>query len=206
MFTNNHGSDDITAIDAASGKVVGTVKVGGAGEQMVAGRNGLLYVNLEDTVEVVAFDPKTLEVKHRFPISDAKTPTGLAIDTKTNRLFVTCRSKSLVVMDAGNGKVIAKFPIGAGVDWAHFDPQSHMIFASNGDGTLSMVHQKSADEYEDAGTLNTQPSAKTMAFDAKTKKIFLPSAEVEMTPSSEPGGRPVRKVKPGTFGVMVVGK
>lgn len=204
VFTNNHGSHDISAIDAASGKVAGQVKVGGDGEQMAAGRDGLLYVNLEDTSEVVAFDPRTLEVVHRFPIGVAKTPTGLAFDKKNNRLFIGCRSKSLVVMDAANGKVVASLPIGTGVDAAGFDPETRLVFASNGDGTLSIIHQKSADEYEDAGALATQPSAKTMAFDPQTKKIFLPAAEVEIVPAADATSKPQRKIKPGTFGVIVV--
>ncbi len=206
IFTNNHGSSDITAIDAASGKVVGTVKVAGAGEQTVAGKKGLLYVNLEDTNEVVVFDPKTLEIKHRYPIGEGKTPTGLAIDNKHDRLFVTCRSKIMVVMDALNGKVISSFPIGTGVDWAEFDADSRTVFVSNGDGTLNMFHQKSADVYEDMGALKTQPSAKTMAFDPKTKKIFLPAAEVETVPNTDPNARPRRVIKAGSFGVLVVGK
>jgi YVTN family beta-propeller protein len=207
VFTCNHGSNDISVIDAATDEVVGTVKVGGAGEQVVTGRDGLLYVNLEDTAEVVAFDPKSLAIKHRFPIGVAKTPTGLAYDAKNNRLFIGCREKpTMVVMDAASGKVITSFPIGSGVDWAAFDADARLAFTSNGDGTVSVFHQKSADEYEDAGAIKTQPSAKTMAFDPKTKKIFLPAAEVVVTPASDPSKRPQRTVTPGTFVVLVLGK
>ncbi len=207
VFTNNHGSHDITALDAATGDVVGTVKVEGDGEQAVIGNNGLIYVNSEDTAEVVAFDPKSLEVKKRFPIGVAKVPTGLAYDAKTKRLFIGCRNEpKMVVMDADTGKVINSFPIGAGVDYAGFDPETSLIFFSCGDGTLSIYHEKSADSYEDAGAVKTQPSAKTMAFDPKTKKIFLPAAEYQEIPATEPGRRPQRSVKPGTFAVLVVGK
>jgi DNA-binding beta-propeller fold protein YncE len=207
IFTNNHGSHDITALDAATGSVIGTVKIGGDGEQAIIGADGLIYVNSEDTAEVVAFDPKSLEVKKRFPIGVAKVPTGLAYDAKTNRLFIGCRNEpKMVVMDATTGKVIDNFPIGAGVDYAGFDPKSRLIFFSCGDGTLNIYHEKSADSYENAGAVKTQPSAKTMAFDPKTKKIFLPAAEYQETPASEPGRRPQRSVKPGTFAVLVVGK
>src|SRR5499426_2477602 len=196
VFTNNHGSHDITALDAATGDVVGTVKV-----------DGLIYVNSEEAAEVVVFDPKSLEVKKRFPIGVAKVPTGLAYDARTKRLFIGCRNEpKMVVMDADTGKVINSFPIGAGVDYAGFDPETSLIFFSCGDGTLSIYHQKSADSYEDAGAVKTQPSAKTMAFDPKTKKIFLPAAEYQETPPTEPGKRPQRSVKPGSFAVLVVGK
>lgn len=207
VFTNNHGSHDITAIDAATGDVVGTVPAKGDGESAIIGSNGLIYVNIEDTAEVVAFDPKSLEVKHRFPIGLAKVPTGLAYDGKTNRLFIGCRDEpKMVVMDASSGKVITSFPIGRGVDYAGFDPQAKLIFFSCSDGTLNIFHEKSADVYEDAGAIKTQPSARTMAFDPKTKKIFLPAAEYTETPPAQPGGRPTRTMKPGSFVVLVVSK
>ena len=206
VFTNNHGSHDITVIDAATGEVAGTVKLEGDGEQAVIA-DGLIYVNSENTNEVVVFDPKSLEVKKRFPIGVAKVPTGLAYDAKTKRLFIGCRNEpKMVVMDAATGKVIANFPIGAGVDWAEFDSAAKLVFFSCGEGTLRVFHQKSADEYEDAGTVQTQPSAKTMALDPKTKKIFLSAAEYQEAPATEPGKRPRRTVKPGSFVVLVVGK
>lgn len=207
VFTNNHGTHDVTAIDAKSGEVVGTVKLQGDGEEAVIGDDGLIYVNSEDTAEVVVFDPQSLEVKHRFAIGVAKTPTGLAYDGKTKRLFIGTRDEpKMVVMDATNGKVINSFPIGKGVDYAAFDPQAKLIFFSCGEGTLSIYHEKSADEYEDAGAVKTQPGARTMAFDPKTKKIFLSAAEVVETPAAEPSQRPRRSIKPGSFVVLVVGK
>src|SRR5260370_33254634 len=107
VFTNNHGSHDITAIDAATGDVVGTVAAKGDGEQAIIGKDGLIYVNSKDTAEVVVFDPKSFEGNNRFPIGVAKTPTGLADDANTNRLFIDCRDEpKMVVMDAATGKVI----------------------------------------------------------------------------------------------------
>jgi DNA-binding beta-propeller fold protein YncE len=206
VFTNNHGTHDITAIDAKTGQVVGTVKVEGDGESAVIS-DALVYVNIEDTNEVVSFDPKTLEVKKRFPIGVAKTPTGLAYDAKTKRLFIGCRNEpKMVVMDAVSGKVITSFPIGRGVDYAAFDPQARLIFFSCNEGVLNIFHEKSADDYEDAGPIKTQPSARTMAFDSKTKKIFLSAADIVETPATTPGGRPQRSVKPGSFVVLVVSK
>ena len=206
VFTNNHGTHDITAIDAKTGQVVGTVKVAGDGESAVVA-DGLVYVNIEDTSEVVIFDPKSFEVKKRFPIGVAKTPTGLAYDAKTKRLFIGCRDEpKMVVMDAVSGKVITSMPIGKGVDFAAFDPQAKMIFFSCSEGVLNVFHEKAADDYEDAGAVKTQPSARTMAFDAKTKKIFLSAAEYVETPAATAGGRPGRRIKPGSFVVIVVSK
>ena len=115
VFTNNHGSHDITAIDAKTGEVVGIVPVQGDGESAVVA-DGLVYVNIEDTNEVVVFDPQSLEVKKRFPIGVAKTPTGLAYDSKTKRLFIGCRNEPKMVGDGLDlRKVITCFPIGRGV-------------------------------------------------------------------------------------------
>jgi len=207
VFTNNHGTHDISAINASTGEVVGTVKMEGDGESAIIGNDGLIYVNSEEASEVVVFDPKSLDVKHRFPIGIAKTPTGLAYDSKTNRLFIGCRNEpKMVVMDAATGKVIANFPIGAGVDFGGFDSNAKLIFFSCSDGTLSIFREKSADSYEDAGPVKTQPSARTMAFDPKTKNIYLPAAEYTETPATEPGKRPTRTMKPGSFVVLVVSK
>jgi YVTN family beta-propeller protein len=206
VFTNNHGSHDVTVIDAKTGQVVGTVKVEGDGESAVVS-DGLVYLNVEDTNEVVIFDPKSLAVKKRFPIGVAKTPTGLAYDAKTKRLFIGCRNEpKMVVMDAVSGRVISSFAIGRGVDYAAFDPQAKLVFFSCSEGILSIFHEKSADAYEDAGPVKTQPGARTMAFDPKTKKIFLSAAEYIETPATTPGGRPQRSVKPGSFTVLVVSK
>ncbi|HEY3104791.1 MAG TPA: PQQ-binding-like beta-propeller repeat protein [Pyrinomonadaceae bacterium] len=206
VFTNNHGSHDITAIDAKTGEVVGTVKAEGDGESAIVA-DGVVYVNMEDTNEVITFDPESLEVKHRFPIGVAKTPTGLAYDAKTKRLFVGCRNEpKMVVMDAVSGKVITSFPIGRGVDYAGFDASAKLIFFSCSEGVLDIFREKSADDYEDAGPVKTQPSARTMAFDPKTKKIFLSAAEYVETPPATPGGRPQRSIKPGSFVILVVSK
>jgi YVTN family beta-propeller protein len=206
IFTNNHGSHDISAIDAKTGQVIGTVKVDGDGESAVVA-DGVVYVNIEDTNEVAVFDPKSLEVKKRFPIGVAKTPTGLAYDAKTKRLFIGCRNEpKMVVMDAVSGKVITSFSIGRGVDYAAFDPQAKLVFFSCSEGVLNIFHEESADKYEDAGAVKTQPSARTMAFDPKTGKIFLAAAEYLETPATTPGGRPQRSIKPGSFVVLVVSK
>lgn len=206
IFTCNHGSDDVTAIDAASGKVVGTVKVEGAGEQMVTGKDGTIYVNLEDKSEVVAFNPMTLAVKQRFPIGVGKEPTGLAMDQANNRLFIGCGNELLVVMNAANGKVITTFPIGKGVDAAEFDADRKLVYASTGDGLLTVIHQLSADKYEDIGPVKTQQTARTMALDTKTHQVLLPAAEMENTPGADPKKKFGRRVKAGTFSVLVVSK
>lgn len=193
----------ITAIDPVKEAVAGKIDLGGGAEAAVVNGKGAGFVNLEESATVVRFDPQGLAVQQKWPITGCKTPTGLAMDAANSRLFIGCRSKVLAVMDAENGKVIATLPIGDRVDAVAFDPENKLIFASNGDGTVSVIRQKSANEYESAGEIQTQKSAKTMAFDPKSKRLFLSAADME-TPPAANGQRVRPRPKPGTFAVLVV--
>ena len=193
----------ITAIDPEKEAVIGKIDLGGGAEAAVVDGQGNGFVNLEEEAEVVQFDPQSLAVKQKWPITGGKTPTGLAIDPVNSRLFIGCRSKVLAVMDSKTGKVIATLPIGERVDAVAFDADKQLIFASNGDGTVSVVRQKSPNEYESLGDIQTQRGAKTMAFDQKTKRLFLSTAEMESAPASN-GQRARMRPKPGTFTVLVV--
>lgn len=193
----------ITAIDPDKETVIGQVPLGGGAEAAVVDGRGTGFVNLEKESTVVAFDPQTLAVKHKYPITGCETPTGLAIDAKTSRLFIGCRSKVMAVMDSATGKVIATLPIGARVDAVTFDAQNQLVFCSNGEGTVSVIRQKSPTEYESAGEIKTLPGAKTMAFDTKSKKLFLSTSETESVPAAN-GQKARTRPKPGTFMVLVV--
>jgi len=193
----------ITAIDPDKQEVIGKIDLGGGAEAAVVDGKGAGFVNLEESATVVSFDPKGLSVKQKWPITGCKTPTGLAMDRRNDRLFIGCRSKVLAVMDANNGKVITTLRIGERVDAVAYDPDSKMIFASNWDGTVSVIHQESADKYTSVGDIATQKSAKTMTLDPKTKRLFLSAAEMEAAPV-ENGQRPRMRPKPGTFNVLVI--
>lgn len=191
----------ITAIDPAKETVIGKIDLGGGAEAAVLDGHGNGFVNLEEEAEVVHFDPQNLSVKEKWPITGGKTPTGLAIDPVNSRLFIGCRSKVLAVMDSHTGKVITTLPIGERVDAVAFDADNQLIFASNGDGTVSVIRQKSPNEYEPVGSIPTQRGAKTMAYDPKSKRLFLSTAEMEPAANGK-GGR--MRPKPGTFTVLVV--
>ena len=197
-----HGdSAVITAIDPEKESVIGKVALGGGAEASVVDGNGTGFVNLEEEAEVVAYDPQALTVKAKYPITGCKTPTGLAIDAAHSRLFIGCRSKVMAVMNADTGKVITTLPIGTRVDAVAFDADNKLVFCSNGDGTISVIRQKSPDEYESVGDIKTQESAKTMALDPKTKRMFLSAAEMVPPPAGQKG-RPTPKT--GSFTILVV--
>ena len=193
----------ITAIDPEKQEVIGKIDLDGGAEAAVLDGKGTGFVNLEEEATVVSFDSQRLTVGKRWPITGCKTPTGLAMDASNSRLFIGCRSKVLAIMDASNGKVITTLPIGERVDAVAFDTENNLIFASNGGGTISVVRQKSSNEYESVGDIRTQQSAKTMAFDPKTKRLFLSAAEMEPAPNAN-GQRSRLRPKPGSFTVLVV--
>jgi DNA-binding beta-propeller fold protein YncE len=201
VFTMNAASKDATAIDAATGTVVGTVALGGKPEFAVSDEKGMVYVNIEDKSEVVAFDAKELSVKNRWPVDPGKEPAGLAMDRAKRRLFSTCHNQKMVVLDADSGKVVGTPEIGKGTDAAAFDPDTGLAFSSNRDGTLTVVEEK-AGEYRVAANVKTQPGAKTMTLDPKTHMIYLVTARFKPLAAGEkrPG------IEPDSFVVLVVGK
>jgi DNA-binding beta-propeller fold protein YncE len=206
VFTFNGRTADATAIDAATNKVVGTVDIGGKPEFAVTDGQGTIFVNNEDTSEVVAFDAKSLGVKGRWSIAPGEGPSGLAIDLKNKRLFSVC-DKLMVVSDFVSGKVVATVPIGGGPDAVRFDPGTGLAFSSNGDGTLTVVKQESADKYAVLETIPTAPRARTMELDPKTHHVFVVTAEFGPAPApttEQPRPRP--PVIPGTFQVLEFGK
>ncbi len=203
VFVCHGDAGEISAIDPDKEQVVGKIPLGSGAEAAVLDGKGNGYVNLEETAEVLNFDPKALSVKQKWPITGCKTPTGLAMDGASERLFIGCRSKVLAIMDATNGKVLTTLPIGERVDAVAYDPDNKLIFASNGGGTISVIRQKSADEYESVGDIQTQKSAKTMTMDPKTKNLYLSSAEMESAPAAN-GEHARMRPKPGKFNVLVV--
>lgn len=177
VFAFNGGSDSATAIDAASGKVAGTVDLGGGPEFAAADGKGYVFDNLEDESLVLKINARDLKVEQRWPTAPCASPSSMAMDRANRRLFLGCRSKVMAVVDADSGKVITTLPIGDHVDATAFDVETKLIFNSNGEGTITVIHQDSPDKYSVVETVKTLPRAKTMALDPKTHQLFLSTAE-----------------------------
>ena len=197
IITCNGRSHDLTVIDPAKGTVTATITLDGKPETAVSDNAGRIYVNIEDKNKITVVDIRSNKVVTSWPLG-AEGPTGLAIDTKTKRLFAGC-DKQLVVVDAANGAVVTKLPIGDGCDGVGFDETRGLIFASCGEGKLSIIKQGSASSYTVAGSVPTKRSARTIAVDSRTHAVYLPFADTEPGATGE---RP--KPIPGTFGVLVV--
>ena len=204
VFTFNGHGGNATVIDAVSGAVVATIPLAGKPEFAVADGKGMVYVNIEDKSELSTIDARKATVVNTWSLAPCESPSGLAMDVKNRRLFAGCDNKLMAVMDADTGKVVASLPIGAGVDGTGFDPGTGLAFSSNGEGSLTVIHEDSPDKYSVLQDAATRKFARTMTLDPASHRVYLVTAEVELTPDPQ-GGRPKRTVLPGTFKLLVMG-
>ena len=199
---NGGGGKNATAINAADGTVLGTIDLRGKPEFAAADGKGSVYVNNEDSSELHHIDAATLKELHHWPLAPCKSPSGLAMDVKNRRTFSVCDEKVMAVMNVDTGKVVASPAICEGPDASAFDPSTGYVFASCGDGNLTVIHEDSPDKYTVVENVPTKRSARTMGLDLKTHNIFLPAADFDPPAPGERRG----KMKPGSFVLLVVGK
>jgi len=197
----NGRSKDLTIIDATTEKVVKTIPLGGKPETAVSDDAGKIFINIEDKSEIAELNIKDYTITNRWKIGKGKEPSGLAIDVKTKRLFAGCDNKLLVVLDAKDGKVVKELPIGDGCDGVVFDPAFGLIYSANGEGTITMIKEKTANDYTVVENVPTKKGARTIAIDEKTHLLYLPTADLKQIGNEK---RPSSVA--GTFEVLVVGK
>ena len=207
VFTFNGASKDVTVLDASSLAVLATIPVPDKPEFAAQDGRGQIYVNIEsDPGQMVVIDSQKLTVKSTWPLPGCNSPSGLAIDSAHQRLFSVCDGKVMAVTDAVNGKQVALVPIGEHPDAAGYDQKRGIVYSSNGEGTLSVVHQDAADRYSVLQTLPTQRGARTMALDEATGKVYLATADFGPAPAaSAEQPRPRPALIPDSFVVLVVG-
>jgi DNA-binding beta-propeller fold protein YncE len=201
VFTFNGDAHSSTVIDPTAGTHVATVDLGGKPEYGASAADGKVYANLTDTSEVVEIDAKAAKVSRRWPTAPCKQPVAMAIDTTHHRVFSGCRSGVMAVSDYQNGKMVATVPIGTGVDGAGYDPASADAFASNADGTLTVIHQDTPDQYTVIQTLQTSTGSRNMGLDLATHRIYVAAAKFGPLPANGRGRAPVM---PGSFGLLVI--
>jgi DNA-binding beta-propeller fold protein YncE len=207
VFTFNGRSKDATVFEAATGLIAGTILLGGKPEFAATDGKGKVYVNIEDTNEVVEIDSRKLALTKRYSLNPCEEPSGIGLDGERHRVFSGCHNKVMTVLNTEIGKVITTVPIGEGVDGNGFDPKTGLAFSSNGDGTLTVVGETSPGKYEVLETVTTQRGSRTMAIDPKTHNIYLPAAQFSpQTASTVAGSRPRPTMIKDSFGVLVVGK
>lgn len=207
VFVFNHSGGDATAIDMKTNKVAGTILLGGeAVEAGVSDERGTIFVNLEDSHEIVSFDAKSFAIKNKWKLTPGEEPTGLAMDRETHRLFAVCHNEWMIVLNSDNGEIVTKLPIGKRVDGVVFDPVTKRAISSNGEGTITVVEEVSANEFRVVENVQTAVGARTIALDPKTHHVFVSSAQYgEMPAATAENPRPRPPVIPGTFMVLELG-
>jgi DNA-binding beta-propeller fold protein YncE len=209
VYILSHAAPNATVIDAKDGTVLGTIDLGGAPEQAASDGNGHIYIDIEDKNNVAVVNAKTMQVSAHYDLADNKTPAGLALDAKNEILFVECRNPAVsVIMNARTGKITTTLPIGTGVDGAGFNPGTMEAFSSQGDGTLTVIREKDASNFEVEQNVKTMPSAKTMTIDSKTNHVLLIGAEFGPAPAPTAAGERPRRgpLVSGSFTILEVGK
>ena len=187
IFVVNSDPGKITVIDTRTDKVIATIDGGGKLEIGAADSAGKVYINGEEKREILRVDTKTNTIDARWQIPTCTNPHGLAIDAMSRRVFSTCENNVMVVVDADNGKLIAQLPIGSRTDGAAFDPIGRRAFSSNGDGTLTVISEKTPDSFVVLGNVPTMRGARTMTLDPKTGRLYLVAADMKVNESVDPG-------------------
>jgi DNA-binding beta-propeller fold protein YncE len=207
VYAFNGRGHSATVIGASSGDVVATIPLPGKPEfSAVDPAAGRVYVNIEDKNAILAIDTSTHKVVSTWPIAPGESASGMAFDAANHRLFVGCDNKLMLMVDSTNGKVVASVPIGDGVDANAFDPQLHLAFSSNGEGNLTIAHEDSPQKLTVVQTVQTQKSARTMALDPNTHRVYLAAATLLPAPKPAPGEPRHRPAPaPGSFKILVYG-
>ena len=221
IYVFSHSAPNATVLDAKDGAVLGTIDLGGAPEQAATDGKGHIYVDIEDKDSVAVVDAKTMKVTAQYSLNGkGGGNAGLALDAKNHVLFVACRNpQTMVMLDANDGKYLGDVPIGRGCDGAVFNPKTMECFSSQGDGTLTVIKEKSPTSFVVEQTVQTMAGAKTLTLDSKTGKVLLIAAEYGPAPTPTPeggqppaggppqGGRGARRpMVPGSFSILMVGK
>jgi DNA-binding beta-propeller fold protein YncE len=172
VWTMNGHANSVTVINLQSAKAIGSIALPGRPETATADGQGKVYINLEDRAQIAVIDVQSLKVLHTWDLTGCTGPTGLALDEAHGRLFSGCRNGVLVIIDTHSGGVIQKLPIGDGVDAVAYDPNLHLVFSSNGEGSISVIEQTDANTYRNRETVQTLPGAKTMALDPARHLVY----------------------------------
>ena len=207
VFVFNGRSANVTVINARTLQVVNTIALPGKPELAVSDGSGRVFVNIEDKNQVVMIDAASGALKATWSLFPGEEPSGLAIDAEHRRLFAVCSNHKMIVLDAGSGRVVQEVAIGEGPDSAAFDRETGLVYSSNGEGNLTVVHEDDPDHFSVVATVPTKKSARTLALDPAKHRVYLPAADLGPAPEATPAHpHPRPSIIPDTFSVLVVGE
>ncbi|MDQ2834535.1 MAG: YncE family protein [Acidobacteriota bacterium] len=206
LFAFNGRSNSATVADASRNTVLSTLPLPGKPEFSVTDGEGNVFVNIEDTSQVLRIDAASLQITASWPLAPCKAPSGLAIDRSHHRLFSVCDNQKMAVVDSTTGKLVATVPIGEGADAVAYDDSRSLIFTSNGEsGNLSVIQQVSPERYTVLQTVPTKMGARTLAVDSSNGAVYTVSAKLGPKPPAtkvNPKARP--PIIPDSFVVLVL--
>jgi DNA-binding beta-propeller fold protein YncE len=226
VYVFSHPTKDATVIDSKEGKNLGRIALGGVPEQGVGDGKGTLYVVMQAEGNVAVVDAKTMKTTAHYPFGENTGCNGLALDIKNQVLFAACSRNApaapagqpqptqqpmMVILSAKDGKILAKLPLAGSSDGSAFNPATMEAFSTGGNGTLTVVKEKSPTSFEVEQNLQTMNGARTIAFDPKTGRLFAMASEQGPPPPTPPGGAGGRgggrgATIPGSFTILVIGK
>src|SRR4051812_21449810 len=218
VYIGSHPTKSLLVVDAKDGSVLGHIDLGGTPEQTIGDGKGTIYQVLQERPGGVAVvDAKTMKVTSTYSFGENGGCNGLALDAKNQILFAACSvigpagtpvdpehpSQRFVILSAKDGKILERLPLAGSSDGAAFNPQTMEAFSTQGNGTMTIVKEKSPTTFEVIENLKTWPSngARTIAFDSKTGHLFAMASET--TPPPATGGRGGNV--PGSFTIIMVG-
>jgi YVTN family beta-propeller protein len=205
VYTFNGRSQDVTVLDADTLAVKATIKVPGKPEFAQSDEAGHVYLNIEtEPGQLVRINSKSLTVDATWPLTGCNSPTGLAMDAAHSRVFSVCDDKVMNVTNTQTGALVAHVEIGQGPDAVAYDAQTHRVYVSNGEGTLSVIEQVDADHYRVRPTIKTERGARTMALDPKLGKIYEITAQYTPGEATAANPHPRPQVVPGSIHLLVI--
>ena len=204
IVTFNGDAHTASVVDPVAGKRIGTIPLGAKPEFGVTDGHGKLYVNLESTSQIAELDAAAMKVVRKWSLAPCQSPTGLAIDTVHHLLFSGCRNRLMAISDAVAGKVVARVPIGRGVDACRYDAATGLAFASTGDGAITVVHEDSPSAFHVVQTVKTEVGARTMELDPSTHRLYTVTAKFGPLPAAAQGRRRRPPIVPGSFRLLVI--
>lgn len=203
VFVFNGRGQSASVIETATDSVIATIPLGGKPEFAVTDLRGSIYFNVEDKSEIARMDAGKLTIAARWPVAPGSEPSGLAIDREHHRLFSVCANEQMIILDAETGKLVATVPTGKGTDGCAFDPEIGCAFASNGEGTLTVVHEENPSKFTVVENAKSRQGARTITIDPSRHVVFLPTADFGPAPAptaEHPHPRP--SIIPNSFVIL----
>jgi DNA-binding beta-propeller fold protein YncE len=198
VFVFNAKGNSATVIDAETDKIKSTIGLRGSPAFALSDVSGNIYVNLKNLGMVARIDATTMKIKGMLPIGPDTEPTGMALDKGNNLLFCGCTGKNeLVILNRFSGTTVTTIPIGMHCEGVGYMPALNEIFTSNGEGTVTVIHQDTVNKYRKEQTLITKRGARTLVCNYPQQSIYLPVAEYNDVK---------KEYDPDSFQILVVSK